>query len=89
MKLWCHLGQIHLQVLQPNWEVFGNHVAQIRMLNTKFFICNTHACTYKRITVVDEPKENVAEVEATVQVLEAASQRLATGLLFVMPLSTN
>jgi hypothetical protein len=38
------------------------------ILNTKFFICNTRICTYERIPDLDEPKGNVAEVQAAVQV---------------------
>jgi hypothetical protein len=38
---------------------------------------------------LDEPKENVAEVEAAMQMPGAASQREAIGRSFVVPLTIN
>jgi hypothetical protein len=42
MKLCRRLGQIHLPVLQSKGKVSGSPITHIFILNTKFFICNTH-----------------------------------------------
>lgn len=70
-------------------EVSRSPTTHIWILNTKLFICNTHTCKYERIPDLDKPKGHVAEVEVAVQVLEVASERLASGLPFVVPISTN
>jgi hypothetical protein len=43
----------------------------------------------QRIPDLDDPKVNMAEVEAVVQVVEVASQSLASRCPFVVPLATN
>ena len=58
-----------------------------------YFVSHTYLCTYRRILELDQPKGDVAEmeaaVEATFEVPEATSQRMASRRSLIVAIARN